>query len=261
MGWMKPVRKMLICFLACSMAVLILGCKKTIPVSALVPTQEQTQTPSPTPLPTPTPVPEYVQYGFVSVGDTLQHVIIEVRYATTYNFIGDKIDGYNAEKILLSAKAAKALQKAADLLYKKGYLLKVYDGYRPQRAVDQFIVWLKDSQDQRMKSVFYPNVDKSKLHSLGYIAEKSGHARGSTVDLTIVYADTLQEVDMGSPYDFMDPISWYRSKRVTSAQKQNRNTLKKAMEDSGFEAYSREWWHFTLIGEPYPKTYFDFPIE
>ena len=263
MGWLELVRKLLLCILVLGIsASLIMGCKKQVPVSAtVVPTPEQTQTPSPTPVPTPTPVPEYAKHGFVSVGDTVQHVILEVRYATTYNFIGEKIDGYNAEKILLTSQAAQALQNAANLLYEKGYLLKIYDGYRPQRAVDEFMRWVKDDKDQKMKSVFYPNVDKDKLHELGYIAEKSGHARGSTLDLTIVYADTLKDVDMGGVFDFMDPISWHGTNKISAAQSANRDILKKAMNDCGFTALKAEWWHYTLKDEPYPDTYFDFPIE
>ncbi len=254
----RKARLGMVC-VALAIGLLMTGCKSAGVLQT--PTPAATLEPSPTPEPTPTPTPVYAQYGFVSVDDVMQHVIIQVRYATDYNFIGQPIDGYNASKILLTSQAAQALQKAADALYAKGYILKIYDGYRPQRAVDQFIRWARDLKDQRMKAVFYPNIDKSNLFKLGYIAEHSGHARGSTVDLTIVYADTLFEADMGSPYDFMDRISWFRSTKITAKQKKNRTILRQAMEESGFEAYSREWWHFTLIKEPYPGTYFDFLIE
>jgi len=242
------------------------SCKSTIAVpsptggsqSALHAT---TPPPSPTNTPVPTPAPAYAQYGFVSLEDVLKHVVIEARYFSDYNFIGEPFEGYNTNKILLTKQAADALQKAADLLYAQGYMLKIYDGYRPQQSVDFIINWSKDAKDQRMKETFYPNVKKSKLFSLGYIAHKSGHTRGSTVDLTIINANTYEEVDMGTSFDFMDEASHIGSKKITAEQTKNRKILQDAMEQSGFEAYGREWWHFTLLNEPYPNTYFNFPVE
>lgn len=213
--------------------------------------------------PDPTPAAsgkEYLQYGFVSIGEHLDHVILEVRYYTDYNFVGARIDGYQAPVALLTIEAADALKTAAALLYEQGYILKIYDGYRPQRAVDHFVRWGADLSDQRMKRIFYPDIDKDKLFD-GYIARKSGHSRGSTVDLTIVEAATGREVDMGSPFDLLGKISNHGTELITPGQTENRNILKDAMEQAGFKPYANEWWHYTLIDEPYPDTYFDFPVE
>lgn len=153
------------------------------------------------------------------------------------------------------------MKAVSDELNRKGYELKIFDAYRPKKAVSQFITWAKDSKDIKMKEFFYPNVDKTKLFKLGYIATKSGHSRGSTVDLTLVYKKTGKEVDMGSTYDFLDVISNHGTKKITPKQTANRNILKNAMVKHGFKLYTKEWWHYTLNNEPFPKHYYDFNVE
>ncbi len=201
-------------------------------------------------------IPKKLPKNFVYVSDITDKIIFEIRYFTSYNFIGARVKGYKAPVAILSKNAALALKNAAKDLDKKGYVIKIFDAYRPQRAVDDFIVWSKNAGDVQNKIYFYPNVDKSQLFSKGYIASKSGHSRGSTVDLTIVDKKTGKEIDMGSPYDFLDPISEYDTNLISSEQRKNRSILKKAMEDNGFSAYKKEWWHFTLKDEPYPKNIF-----
>jgi len=201
-----------------------------------------------------------MQYGFVSVGRYIGNVILEVRYYTDYNFVGERIDGYHAPVALLTREAADALKTASDLLAEQGWIIKVYDAYRPQRAVDHFVRWGADLGDQRMKSIFYPDMEKSRLFD-GYIARKSSHSRGSTVDLTIVDAATGRDADMGSPFDLLGEISNHGTGLITPAQAANRSILRRAMEQAGFQALPKEWWHYTLRDEPYPDTYFDFPVE
>jgi D-alanyl-D-alanine dipeptidase len=205
--------------------------------------------------------PPQLPKGFVYVKDVVPAAVYEIRYATDYNFIGKKINGYKAPVAILTSQAAKALKAVSDDLNSKGYAIKIYDAYRPTRAVSQFVLWAKDVKDIKMKKIFYPNVDKSKLFTLGYIASRSGHSRGSTLDLTIVNRKTGKDVDMGSPYDFLDPISNQGTKKITAQQTTNRNILKNAMVKHGFDAYNKEWWHYTLHKEPFPKQYFNFDVE
>ncbi len=199
--------------------------------------------------------------GFVSLSQAVPEVLLEIRYATSYNFVGEAIDGYEQPLALLSRPAASALKKAAQDLYKKGYLLKVYDAYRPQRAVEHFKRWAMEINDTRMKAVFYPEVDKKDLFDLGYVAPESSHSRGSTVDLTLVDMKTGKEVDMGSSFDLFAEISHsdYEGE-LSEEQLNNRRILKEAMEAQGFEVLKEEWWHFTLKDEPYPQTYFNFAV-
>ncbi|WP_239616714.1 M15 family metallopeptidase [Cohnella mopanensis] len=199
--------------------------------------------------------------GFVYLDETIPEAKFEIRYFTDYNFVGERIDGYEAPVPILSAEAANALKKVNDDLKRQGYLLLVYDAYRPQKAVNHFIRWAKDAKDTKMKKEFYPEVDKTKVFKLGYVASKSGHSRGSTVDLTLVYEKTGKPVDMGSPYDFFGAISSHGTKLITAKQTANRNILKKAMMKYGFKPYDKEWWHYTLKDEPFPKKYFDFNVE
>ncbi len=199
--------------------------------------------------------------GFVYISDVAPDVILEPRYYSTYNFVGARVDGYKAPTAILSAPAAEALKKVSDDLRAQGYAVKVFDAYRPQSAVSHFVRWAKDLKDAKQKSAFYPEVDKSRLFELGYIAEKSGHSRGSTVDLSIVNMKTGREVDMGSPFDFFGPISHHGTPLITPEQTANREILKKAMLAHGFKLYDEEWWHYTLANEPYPNTYFDFPVD
>lgn len=188
----------------------------------------------------------------------------EIRYATAHNFIGKPIPGYKTATCILTKPAAVALSHVQKTLKKSGLSLKVYDCYRPQQAVDAFVTWSKQPQTQRMKAEFYPHVEKADLFKLGYIAEKSGHTRGSTVDITIVSLPKkhtkAKEIEMGTPYDYLDPLSHNDNTSVSDAAQHNRQFFKTQMEQAGFTAYQPEWWHFTLKEEPYPDTYFNFPI-
>ncbi|QMV39964.1 M15 family metallopeptidase [Cohnella cholangitidis] len=199
--------------------------------------------------------------GFVYLDEEVPDAKFEIRYYSDYNFVGERIDGYKAPVPIISSKAAIALKEVNDELRRKGYVLLVYDAYRPQKAVNHFIRWAKDAKDTKMKKEFYPAVDKTKVFKLGYVASKSGHSRGSTVDLTLVYEKTGKPVDMGSPYDFFGDISGHGTKLITEKQTANRNVLKNAMVKHGFKPYDKEWWHYTLKAEPFPKKYFDFDVE
>ncbi|RED66249.1 M15 family metallopeptidase [Cohnella lupini] len=199
--------------------------------------------------------------GFVYVDEIIPTVQLEVRYYGDYNFVGERIDGYKAPVAILTEQAAKTLKEVSAELESKGYVLHIYDAYRPQKAVDHFARWAKDVKDTKMKKDFYPMVDKTKVFKLGYVASKSGHTRGSTVDLTIAYQKTGEIVDMGGPYDFFGDISSLGTKLITAKQTANRNILKNAMSKHGFEPYDKEWWHYTLIKEPYPKKYFNFDVQ
>ncbi len=199
--------------------------------------------------------------GFVSITDLVPDVILEIRYFSTFNFIGDRVDGYNEPIALLTRQAASALKVASDEFIKLGYRLKIYDAYRPQMAVDHFVRWARDLDDQRMKQVFYPGVPKDKLFDLGFIAEHSGHSRGSTVDLTLFDMSRGCDVDMGGYFDFFGDISHYEHPDLSEPQRQNRAMLRDIMVGAGFSPYEYEWWHFTLVHEPYPDTYFDFPVS
>ena len=200
--------------------------------------------------------------GFVHVTERVPDVILEIRYHSTYNFVGKRIDGYDAPEAILTEEAAAALRKASDALRERGYRLKIYDAYRPQRAVDHFMRWAADRGDAEMKAVFYPELDKSVLFDQGYIAAKSGHSRGSTVDLTLVEAATGREADMGGAFNYFGRRSHSDfTEGLTSAQIGNRRILREAMVAAGFEPLAEEWWHFTLRDEPYPDRYFDFPVR
>ena len=199
--------------------------------------------------------------GFVYLDEWIEDCIIDAKYFGTDNFLGRPVAGYEQPLVVASHEVAQGCIKAADILRKQGYVLKVFDAYRPQRAVDDFCRWAEDKIDQRRKSVHYPNIEKLKMFEDGYVAEKSSHTRGRAVDLTIVDMSTHQEVDMGTIFDFMDPASWPDSPKVTETQRRNRYILRDAMLESGFSAYEFEWWHFNIEPEPYPDTYFDFPIK
>lgn len=200
--------------------------------------------------------------GFVSLAEAVPDVILEIRYYSSYNFVGERIDGYEAPCALLTKEAAEALKGAAADAWEQGYMLKIYDAYRPQMAVDHFIAWAEDVTDTRMKKYFYPELDKSVLFDRGYIAKKSSHSRGSTVDLTLFDMDTGKELDMGGPYDYFGELSHpdYVGD-LKKEQIQNRNTLRNIMMRNGFKPLDTEWWHFTLENEPYPNTYFTFTVK
>ena len=188
-------------------------------------------------------------------------VIQEIRYYTTYNFVGDRIDGYEQPVALITREAGEALRKASDAAMAKGYRLKVFDAYRPQMAVDHFVRWSKDPDDTRMKQYFYPELDKDVLFPQGYIMEKSGHTRGSTVDLTLFDMATEREADAGGTFDYFGELSHPDYRNITDEQYAVRMTLREIMLDAGFKPLDEEWWHFTLVDEPYPDTYFTFPVN
>ena len=215
--------------------------------------------------------------GFIHISDAVPDAILEIRYFSTYNFVGERIDGYEQPTALLTVEAATALKAVSDDVKAQGYRLKIFDAYRPQRAVNHFVAWAKKAEDVRMKPYFYRNLDKSVLFPRGYIAEKSGHSRGSTVDLTLFDIATGKEVDMGATFDWFGKEShpdWcgnpetgkYTEKfpgntpptggKINEVQFKNRMILRKAMMRHGFKPLPEEWWHFTLAKEPYPDTYF-----
>lgn len=199
--------------------------------------------------------------GFVDARRIVPGLVVEMRYAGSHNFVGRPINGYEAPVCLLTAQTATALAAVHRELAASGRGLKVFDCYRPARAVADFAAWARDLGDQRMKAEFYPNVDKARLFELGYIAERSGHSRGSTLDLTLVDLATGAELDMGTAYDLFDPRSWPSDESVPAAARENRMLLQRVMVAHGFRPLREEWWHFTLEGEPFPETYFDFPVR
>ena len=226
-----------------------------------------------------------VPAAFVDIVEVVPSVSLDIRYFTPHNFIGDKIDGYQAPKCIITRKAAEALARVQEDLREFSLSLKIYDCYRPQRAVDHFVRWAKDVGDTRMKKEFYPDVDKRNLFKDGYIASKSGHSRGSTIDLTVVPIPVPEQekyvpgqklkecylpatdrfgdnsVDMGTGFDCFDERAHPANHRIGLSQRINRLLLKSLMEKYGFRNYDKEWWHFTLKNEPYPDTYFDFVVE
>ncbi|MBQ9697564.1 MAG: M15 family metallopeptidase, partial [Acidaminococcaceae bacterium] len=199
--------------------------------------------------------------GFVLLTDVVPDAILEIRYYSTYNFVGDRIEGYRQPTALLTKEAAQALKAVSDDVKRKGYRLKIYDAYRPQMAVSHFMRWAQDFKDTRMKPYFYPELKKDVLFPLGYIAEHSGHSRGSTVDLTLFDMKTEKEVDMGGTFDYFGELSHPDYRGITRQQYKNRMILRKAMLAHGFKPLAEEWWHFTLKDEPYPDTYFTFPVS
>ncbi len=222
---------------------------------------------------------------FVALNDVDPTIRYDIRYFGQHNFVGERIDGYRQPQCILTRQAATALRTAQRTLLRQGYTLKVYDCYRPQRAVDDFVAWGKRLRDQRMKAEFYPRVDKRRVFKEGYIAEQSGHSRGSTVDVTLVKrppgpqdryrrGDRLVDcaaprsqrfrdnsIDMGTGYDCFDPLSHPYNARVRGKQRANRLKLRRALLAQGFKGLATEWWHFTLREEPYPETFFDFPVS
>lgn len=199
--------------------------------------------------------------GFVVLADFVPSVIQEIRYHSTYNFIGERIDGYEEPCALITIEAARALKDVSNQLFVQGYRLKVFDAYRPACAVKQFVLWGLEDQDIRMKPYFYPQQQKQELFEKGYIASRSSHSRGSAVDLTLLDMKTGKEVDMGSPFDLFSELSHPDNKSISQEQYENRMTLQRAMMRAGFEPIYCEWWHFMLKNEPYPDTYFEFPVS
>ena len=202
--------------------------------------------------------------GFVYLQNIVPSIHVDLRYYSTDNFVGDTVAGYHSDKCIITEEAANALQKVQIELESQGLGLLVFDVYRPQQAVDHFVRWAADLEDTLMKSQYYPDVNKNELFEKGYISRKSGHSRGSTVDLTIIYINESSQghkLDMGTSFDYFSPLSWPASNEVSELQKANRMLLRKVMIKHGFKPLDEEWWHFTLVDEPFPETYFDFPIR
>ncbi len=218
--------------------------------------------------------------GFVVITDVIPDAILEIRYYSTYNFVGARIDGYLQPVALLTKEAADSLKAVSDDVKAQGYRLKIYDAYRPQMGVNHFVRWAENIADTMMKSYFYPDLNKSVLFEQEYIYERSGHTRGSTVDLTLFDMRTEKEVDMGGTFDWFGPESHPdfcgnpetgvytgdnskspAGRSITAEQFENRMILRRAMLRHGFKALDSEWWHFTLANEPYPDTYFNFPVR
>lgn len=251
-----------------------------------------TTPPAASPAPTTTPpaasahasVDGHAPAGFVALSDVDPTILQDIRYNTQHNFVGRPIAGYHEPLCILTRQAAEALHRVQTEAHARGYTLKVYDCYRPQRAVDDFVRWAQRLDDQRMKPEFYPRVDKSVLFDEGYIGGPTAHSRGSTMDLTLVaippraqrpyvpgeplvscFAPEGQRfpdntVDMGTGFDCFDSLAHTLDSRITRGAMDNRLLLKQLMKDGGFTNYANEWWHYTLAGEPYPHTYFDFPV-
>ncbi len=219
---------------------------------------------------------------FENLADAVPDAILEIRYYGTYNFVGQRIDGYEEPTALLTKQAAAALKEVSDDVMAQGYRLKIYDAYRPQKGVDHFVRWAADLHDTKMKQYFYPDLDKSVLFAQNYIMEKSGHTRGSTVDLTLFDMATEKELDMGGTFDWFGPESHpdfcgnpetgeytgdnskspaEPKRSITAEQFRHRMILRRAMLAHGFKPLDSEWWHFTLRDEPFPDTYFTFPVK
>ena len=198
--------------------------------------------------------------GFVLISDAVPDALLEIRYFSTYNFVGERIDGYEEPVALMTREAARALQAVSLDLKAQGLRLKVYDAYRPQAAVAHFVRWSMTS-DISMQGAFYPGLSKEEIFSRGFIARRSSHTRGSTVDLTLLEDATGRELDMGGVFDHFGDRSHYDYPNLTERQRANRALLRTAMTARGFVPISGEWWHFTLKGEPYPDTYFTFPVS
>jgi D-alanyl-D-alanine dipeptidase len=218
---------------------------------------------------------------FVALDHVDATILHDIRYRTRNNFVGRPIRGYRRPLCILTRPAARALKRAQAALRPQGYSLKVYDCYRPQRAVDHFVRWARNPRDRKMKRELYPHVPKSRLFADGYIAERSGHSRGSTVDLTLVKLPAREQVrwrpgrygacytrrrypdnsvPMGTSFDCFDTRSHTLDRRIRGRARRNRLLLKRTLEEAGFENYANEWWHYSLRGEPYPDRYFDFPV-
>lgn len=199
--------------------------------------------------------------GFVLLADFVPSIVQEIRYHSTYNFIGDRIDGYEEPCAILTKEAARALKSVAGELIVQGYRLKVFDAYRPACAVRHFVLWGIEDRDIRMKQYFYPELEKQELFEKGYVAKLSSHSRGSAVDLTMLDMATGKEVDMGSPFDLFSESSHPDYRGISDEQYENRMILQRSMMRNGFVPLSCEWWHFRLGDEPYPETYFEFPVS
>ena len=205
--------------------------------------------------------PAVADHPLVDIEAIAPSIVVEMRYFGSDNFVGRPIDGYLAPKCLLSEPAAEALGKAQEEFEAFGLSIKVFDCYRPQPAVDHFMRWTRDANDIAKKAEFYPDIQKSRLVPDGYIAERSGHSRASTVDLSLVVTATVEELDMGSAWDYFDVMSHTENNSVSLEARRNRLLLRSVLHKHGFDNYSAEWWHFTLRNEPFPETYFSHPVK
>lgn len=197
---------------------------------------------------------------FVNVEDYLDDVILDMRYCSNYNFVGRKIDGYFDECALMTKRCALALKGVSDEIRSYGFVIKIFDAYRPQRAVDDFVAWA-DNDDESMKDIFYKNLSKREIFEKNFVAYKSAHSRGSTVDLTFYDVNLQADLDVGGSFDLFDDSSRYDYKFLSDVQKKNRRFIRNIMIKYGFLPFDNEWWHFTLEDEPFPNIYFDFPVK
>ncbi|OHV31879.1 MULTISPECIES: D-Ala-D-Ala dipeptidase VanX [Pseudofrankia] len=197
---------------------------------------------------------------FVFVDEFVPGVRWDAKYATWDNFTGKPVDGYQANRIVGTRALCAALERAGEKAAASGFGLLLWDGYRPQRAVDCFLRWSEQPEDGRTKPRHYPNIDRPEMFEKGYVAARSGHSRGGTVDLTLYHLATGELADMGGRHDLMDPVSHHGAREITPVEARNRQHLCSIMKACGFDSYDHEWWHYTLRHEPYPNTYFDFPI-
>ena len=199
--------------------------------------------------------------GFCYLHEIIPDIQLDMRYAGTHNFVGDPIDGYEAPWAIMTVEAAEKLRQAADVFREMGCRILVFDAYRPQRAVKHFVRWAQDPDDLRMQAEFYPDITKkSRLLDLEYIARNSSHCRGSAIDMTLTDMEGTP-LDMGTGFDYFGPLAWHGAKGITQEQAKNREMLKTVMEQCGFRCFEREWWHYKMVGEPYPDTSFDFPVK
>ena len=198
--------------------------------------------------------------GFVYPTELCGNIILEIRYFTSYNFVGEPLTGYEAPRAVLTEPAARALCAAAERFEDLGYAVKIYDAYRPRSAVEHFLRWGGDLSDQRMKDVFYPEISKEEIFTRNFISPLSAHSRGSALDITLVDRLTGKDADMGGVFDLFGEISSFAAPGLSAEQRRNRQLLRSVMEESGFEGDADEWWHFRYKDEPYPDRYFDFPI-
>lgn len=211
--------------------------------------------------PAATTPPPAMPEGFVDAATVVEGLVVDMRYHGSSNFVGRPIAGYEEPVCLLTSEAARALALAQERLRPQGLGLKLFDCYRPVRAVEDFVRWAEDPHDEHKKAAHYPDVPKPELFARGYIASKSGHSRGSTLDVTIIDRASGQELDMGTPYDWFGPKAWPGASSVTPVARSHRLLLQLVMGNAGFRPYEQEWWHFTLADEPYPDRYFDFPVR
>ena len=198
---------------------------------------------------------------FVVVSEIIKDCLLDIRYYSSFNFVGTRVDGYLEPIAILTKEACDKLNEANEIFKKSGYIIKIFDCYRPQKAVNHFVRWVSDVNDIRTKEYFYPNVNKKDLFDLGFVSKKSGHSRGSTIDLTLVNMKTGESIDMGGGFDYFGELSHSDYQEITIEQYNNRLLLRNIMVECGFKTIKSEWWHFTLIDEPFKDTYFDFDVK